>query len=45
MQEMRPRKGMTMEEHEEWIAEHQKIMDMMLEQMTKDQHMMMQMAK
>jgi hypothetical protein len=45
MQAMRPRKGMTMEEHEEWIAQHQRIMDTMLEQMMKDQQMLMQMTK
>ena len=45
MQGMRPRKGMTMQEHEEWIAEHQKIMDIMLEQMLKDQQMLMGMSE
>jgi hypothetical protein len=45
MQTMRPRKGMSMQEHEVWIAEHQKIMDMMLEQMMRDQQMLMQMAR
>ena len=41
MQAMKPRAGMTMEEHEEWIAEHQKLMDEILQQMMTDHHMMM----
>ena len=45
MQAMRPHKGMSMKEHEEWIAQHQKIMDQMLEQMMKDQKMLMGMEK
>lgn len=42
MQAMKPRPDMTMQEHEEWIAEHQKLMDEMLQQMMKDQQLMMQ---
>ena len=45
MQAMKPRAGMTMEEHEEWIAEHQKLMDEVLQQMMTDHHMMMQHSK
>jgi hypothetical protein len=45
MQAMRPHKGMSMKEHEEWIAQHQKIMDQMLEQMVKDQKMLMETEK
>jgi hypothetical protein len=40
MQAMKAKPGMTMQEHEEWIAEHQKLMDEMLGQMMKDQQMM-----
>jgi hypothetical protein len=40
MQAMKAKPGMTMQEHEEWIAEHQKLMDEMLGQMMKDQEMM-----
>jgi uncharacterized protein HemX len=45
MQAMKPHAGMTMEEHEEWIAEHQKLMDEILQQMMTDHHMMMQHGK
>ena len=45
MQAMKPHAGMTMQQHEDWIAEHQKLMDDMLQQMMKDQHMMMQSSK
>jgi hypothetical protein len=45
MQEMRARPGMSMREHEEWIAEHQKLMDALLAQMIKDQQMLMALEK
>jgi hypothetical protein len=45
MQAMKPHAGMTMQEHEEWIAEHQKLMDEMLQQMMKDEQLMMQHSK
>ena len=45
MMAMKPKKGMTMQEHEEWIAEHQKIMEQMMEQMMKDQQMLMELSK
>jgi len=45
MQGMKPHSGMTMQEHEDWIAEHQKLMDDMLQQMMNDQQMMMQHSK
>jgi len=41
MQAMKPKSGMTMQEHEEWISEHQKLMDEMMSQMMKEHHMMM----
>ncbi len=41
MQAMKPKAGMTMQEHEEWISQHQKLMDEMMSQMMKEHHMMM----
>lgn len=43
MNAMRPRTGMSMKEHEAWIAEHQKLMDTALGQMMQDHHLLMQM--
>src|SRR5450631_3978222 len=33
MQAMKPKAGMSMQEHEEWINEHQKLMQQVMEQM------------
>lgn len=44
MQAMKPKSGITMQEHEEWISEHQKLMDEMMSQMMVEHHMMMDMA-
>ena len=44
MQAMKPKSGMTMKEHEEWISEHQKLMDEMMSQMMDEHHMMMDMG-
>lgn len=44
MQAMKPKSGMTMQEHEEWINEHQKLMDEMMSQMMEEHHMMMDMS-
>jgi len=44
MQAMKPKPGMTMQEHEEWINEHQKLMDEMMSQMMEEHHMMMDMG-
>lgn len=41
MQAMKPKAGMTMQEHEDWINEHQKIMDQMMAQMMEEHHMLM----
>lgn len=41
MQAMKPKAGMTMQEHEEWINQHQKLMEDMMGQMMKEHHMMM----
>lgn len=40
---MQPRQGMTMPEHEQWMADHQKMMNTMMQQMMQEHHMMMQM--
>lgn len=45
MEAMKPKAGMTMEEHEAWINEHQKLMDDMMGQMMKEHHMQMDMCK
>ena len=45
MQAMKPKAGMTMQEHEDWINEHQKLMDDMMGQMMGAQHMLMDMEK
>lgn len=42
MQAMKPHKGMSMQEHEEWMNEHQKLMGQMMEQMMGEHHLMMQ---
>ena len=42
MQAMKPRDGMTMQEQKEWMAEHQKLMQLMMDQMMTEHHMMMQ---
>ena len=45
MQAMQPRQGMTMAEHEQWMAEHQKMMNTMMQQMMQEHHMMMENMK
>lgn len=42
MQAMKPKAGMSMQEHEEWMAEHQKLMSQMMDQMMGEHHLMMQ---
>jgi len=42
MQAMKPRPGMTMKEHEEWIDEHWKLMQQMMDQMMKEHHLLME---
>lgn len=39
---MKPKAGMTMQQHEEWINEHQSLMQKVMEQMQDDHRMMMQ---
>lgn len=43
MQAMKPRPGMSMDEHEDWMSEHQKLMDDMMSLMMEEHHMMMNM--
>lgn len=43
MQAMKPKAGMTMQEHEDWINEHQKLMEQMMDQMMGEHQMMMSM--
>lgn len=43
MRNMTPRKGMTMQEHEEWMGEHQKLMQQVMEQMMDEHHTLIQM--
>ncbi len=45
MKAMKPKPDMTMQEHEEWIDEHQKLMESIFGQMMKEQHMLMDMNK
>ena len=40
MSVMKPLTGMTPQEHEEWMNEHQKLMQQMMEQMMAEHHMM-----
>ncbi len=41
MQGMKPAKDMSVAEHDQWMSEHQKLMDDMLGQMMADHEMMM----
>lgn len=41
MQAMKPRDDMTPQQQKEWIAEHQKLMQSMVDQMMGEHHMMM----
>lgn len=43
MHNMTPRKGMTMQEHEAWMDEHQKLMQQVMEQMMDEHHTLIQM--
>ncbi len=44
MNAMKPRTGMSMKEHEEWIAEHQKLMETAMGQMMQEHHMLLKMS-
>jgi len=44
MQAMKPKAGMSMQEHEGWINQHQKLMEDMMGQMMEEHHMMMDMG-
>jgi ABC-type transporter MlaC component len=43
MQAMKPGANMTPTEQKEWIAEHQKLMELMMGQMMDEHHLMLQM--
>ncbi len=45
MQAMKPKAGISMQEHEDWINEQQKLMEDMMGQMMEEQHLMMNMGK
>ncbi|WP_295754581.1 hypothetical protein [Undibacterium sp.] len=42
MMAMKPKAGMSMEDHEEWISEHQKLMQQVMEQMMGEHRLMTQ---
>lgn len=42
MQAMKPREGMTPQEQKEWMDEHQKLMEQMMDQMMEEHHIIMQ---
>lgn len=44
MNAMKPRTGMGMKEHEEWIAEHQKLMETAMGQIMQEHHMLIKMS-
>ncbi len=44
MQAMKPKPGMSMQEHEDWINEHQKLMQDMMGQMMEEHHLIMDMG-
>jgi uncharacterized protein HemX len=41
MKDMKPKAGMSMEEHQAWIEEHLKLMDLMVSQMMEEHHILM----
>ncbi len=41
MQAMKPKAGMSMQEHEDWINQHQKLMEDMMGQMMEEHHILM----
>jgi acyl transferase domain-containing protein len=43
MRNMTPQKGMTMQQHEEWMDEHQKLMQQVMEQMMDEHHALLKM--
>jgi len=40
MQAMKPKAGMTMQEHEDWINEHLKLMEQVMGQMMEEHHLL-----
>jgi hypothetical protein len=43
MRNMTPQKGMTIQQNEEWMDEHQKMMQQVMEQMMGEHQVLMQM--
>lgn len=43
MQAMKPKTGMSMQEHEEWINQHQNLMEDMMGQMMEEHHLLLDM--
>ena len=41
MRTMKPKAGMTVKQQEEWIAEHQKLMEQVMGQMMEEHHLLM----
>lgn len=41
MRAMKPKAGMTVKQQEEWIAEHQKLMEQVMGQMMEEHHLLM----
>lgn len=41
MHSIKPKDGISMKEHLEWIAEHQWLLDQIMEQMMDEQHLLM----
>lgn len=42
MAAMKPKAGMTMQEHEDWIVEHQKLMGQVMDQMMGEHRLLME---
>ncbi|OGV73534.1 MAG: hypothetical protein A3B82_00925 [Methylophilales bacterium RIFCSPHIGHO2_02_FULL_57_10] len=41
MQSMKPKAGMTMQEHEDWINEHLKLMNQIVNQLMEEHHLLL----
>lgn len=44
MRAMKPKEGMGMQEHEDWIHAHQNLMEEMMDQMMEEHHLLMDKA-
>ncbi len=45
MQDMKPKAGMSMQDHEDWINEHQKLMEDVMGQLTEEHRLLMETCK